>query len=455
MKKFLFRYLLVTSIIGALVLMFPSLIIVGFLLFFVPGVILSVMPTAFMWGVIFSAFYFPASRVTARLAPLLAIACTAIILWSVPQWFSFNAQQTLDRYHLENVRPTERLAISGDIRLEGNFSILDGADDQMTVLCEEECMRLLLRPEITSVTVNKDDRTNKNFHSGKSDLEIGATTYRLAAKPKCSMSEKNVFLDDRYNLSPEMIESFATKFCLRSDLLLNHYSFLVRSGRWLSANSFGSELKRWDFPNDLADADFSEVRRADGQVIFRQFNLQATTLAAPLQIGGRGSLENYRLGWRTRTIPNDVSRDSNMASNALAKALNAGSKSPPSNDVLRWRTATRAIVASTNSELETRDGQEMLQRAIEGWLTALSDVADDQQALNKDDVELLKELLTDVAVQDLRGSSLLPKLLSNNQQADLRPLIDAKMKSGRAPQLQNVFSSWSSVLPTPDGKTAM
>ena len=64
--RFLLRYLTFTGAFAAIVLIAPSLFLLGLVLFVLPGVFLGVMPTAFLWGAIFAAFSKPTIERVAR-----------------------------------------------------------------------------------------------------------------------------------------------------------------------------------------------------------------------------------------------------------------------------------------------------------------------------------------------------------------------------------------------------
>ena len=50
MPKFLKPYLIITGVMSFLALAMPDLVLIGFFMLIIPGLILSLAPTAFLWG---------------------------------------------------------------------------------------------------------------------------------------------------------------------------------------------------------------------------------------------------------------------------------------------------------------------------------------------------------------------------------------------------------------------
>src|SRR5688572_14131356 len=86
-QKFLTIYLLVTGIVAAVALAMPSLVVLGFFLLILPGVVLSLAPTAFLWGCAFTASWLAARILLGGtlLTVLAAGAVTALALMAVTQ----------------------------------------------------------------------------------------------------------------------------------------------------------------------------------------------------------------------------------------------------------------------------------------------------------------------------------------------------------------------------------
>src|SRR5215207_5630797 len=84
-RKFLTIYLLVTGIGAAVALAMPGLVVLGFFLLILPGLVLSFAPTAFLWGCVFTASWFAAGILFGNtlLTVLAAGAVTAVALLAV------------------------------------------------------------------------------------------------------------------------------------------------------------------------------------------------------------------------------------------------------------------------------------------------------------------------------------------------------------------------------------
>ena len=446
MTKFIIRYLIVTGVLTALVLLFPSLVLFGFLMLFVPGVILAFAPTAFMWGLIFAILYFGCKRRLPRIATPLAFALTGLTVWLVPYFLNQEARTTLAEYHLDNVRSAEGLKPSGDIRLEDqplDWNEPDDPDDPRyfrTFACRERCLAFLFKPEVTSVTINKLDMESfQKIRDQLSTLDASAVTYRLWPKARCNDGGKNIEFDDQYALNAEMSAAFATKYCLRREASLNRYDLLVRSGEWRSAKFRVVRDSAWSMPWGMASANFADVVRADRKVLFRQFNLSVRELAQPLYIAPLGGITNFRLGWGVRNAPSGVPIDYDTARNTLDKFLNSRPTDPYEGGAPAWRKAIRNMLANKNADFKPRNDQEILQSAIKSWTGQIFDLNNEDAPLNNEDFEFLKELLADPRVYDLRDSVSRFTVLSDEQQRALQPLLNSAAKRRPAPELKNAM----------------
>ena len=85
MAALLKLYLVFTGIGAAVSLLMPSLVVAGMFLI-LPGLILASMPTAFLWGCIFAAVWFPLHHALGDApAAAVALAITAALVWFAPQ----------------------------------------------------------------------------------------------------------------------------------------------------------------------------------------------------------------------------------------------------------------------------------------------------------------------------------------------------------------------------------
>src|SRR4051812_45117599 len=76
-QKFLTVYLLVTGIGAAAALAMPGLVVLGFFLLILPGLVLNLAPTAFLWGCVFTASWL-AARIVLGDTLLTVLAASAI-----------------------------------------------------------------------------------------------------------------------------------------------------------------------------------------------------------------------------------------------------------------------------------------------------------------------------------------------------------------------------------------
>ena len=163
MLRLVLLYLGITGVGAFIALSAPWLVILGLFLGILPGLVLGLMPTAFMWGV---AFALPWFLLRAALGDQLAILPAALIgaaaMWFIPAASARASRTLLDGALVPDVIPHDRIALAGDILLEVPILKLarqvDGAPEEeysrRPFQCTALCAALLATPGVTSVTLN-------------------------------------------------------------------------------------------------------------------------------------------------------------------------------------------------------------------------------------------------------------------------------------------------------------
>src|SRR5215510_13558025 len=96
MDAFLARYLIITGIGAAIAVAIPGLVVIGLFLI-VPGLILAIAPTAFLWGAIFAAIWWPSRTVIGTWpAAFIALAGTVAVVIAVPGLANSQIQAEID-----------------------------------------------------------------------------------------------------------------------------------------------------------------------------------------------------------------------------------------------------------------------------------------------------------------------------------------------------------------------
>src|SRR5687768_10167150 len=112
-QKFLTIYLLVTGIAAAVALAMPGLVVLGFFLLILPGLVLSFAPTAFLWGCVFTASWLAARILLGDtlLTVLAAGAITSVALIAVTQPNRTAGKAAYLASLLPDITPSGRIAM--------------------------------------------------------------------------------------------------------------------------------------------------------------------------------------------------------------------------------------------------------------------------------------------------------------------------------------------------------
>src|SRR4051812_29890462 len=248
-QKFLPVYLLVTGIGAAAALAMPGLVVLGFFLLILPGLVLSLAPTAFLWGCVFTASWLAARIVLGDtlLTVLAAGAITALALMAVTQPNRAAGKAAYLASLLPDITPSGRIAMRGDIRLDlpgPRWDNIDsrGKSGQRGFSCDNLCLALLFTPDVTSVTINNSRRLSAQDHrTGTGGFDPEARTYRLIPKSQCpdggllsdldGMSglfggkpEEGKALNAEWNLK------LANEVCLTRSAPIDRHDILIRHG---------------------------------------------------------------------------------------------------------------------------------------------------------------------------------------------------------------------------------
>ena len=320
MQKFLTVYLLVTGIVAAVALAMPGLVVLGFFLLILPGLILSVAPTAFLWGCVFTAGWFAARILLGGtlLTVFAAGAITAVALMAVTQPNRSAGKAAYLASLLPDITPPGRIAMQGDIRLDLPGPRWDninsrGKSGQRGFSCDNLCLALLFTPDVTSVTINNSRRLSAQEHrTGTGGFDPEARTYRLVPKSQC---QDGVLLPDLTGanglfggkpeegkaLNAEWNLKLANEVCLTRSAPIGRHDILVRRG------SYGGPIERaasWSLAPPEPSIEYIEIRDAEGSVRLRRFKSSVRVLSRLLYIDGEGGIENFRFGWGTTKISN-------------------------------------------------------------------------------------------------------------------------------------------------------
>lgn len=320
LQKLLALYLLLTGAVSAVVLLFPGLVVLGFYLFIVPGLILSLVPTAFLWGCVFAAAWFAAKSFLGEsaLAALLAAALTALTLSVVTQPFRAAGHALYAETLLPDVTPPFRIPMSGDIRIEVPAPRWDnlnprGPNKRRGFACDNLCVALLFTPGVDSVTIH---RTSPSLpaprRKGAPAFDREAQTYRLVPPSACPQGGLRPDLQGHNGLFPAPVEEgrallaewqarLALQHCLQRSAPLEQHDILIRHRREAAAYRFA---RYWGLTPQISATESIEMQNAAGEVLLRRLEISVSMPSPWLTISFAGGPETMRAGWGRTVLTN-------------------------------------------------------------------------------------------------------------------------------------------------------
>ncbi len=430
MPAFLKLYLLITGIMSLIVMAMPWLVVLGYFFLLVPGLILSLMPTAFLWGLIYAASRWALCFVMPEKAATVAgFALLALIVCLIPQPSILAAKRALKSHHLDDVEAKGLIRPKGHIRIEVNSPGWDNANKGNSKFrpfkCNARCLALLFEPGVESVTVNSFDRLDgpsfEALKNGKSVLDPLAYTYRLVPKAECDGKGLIVEPQDGHFAktreegraqSMEWMQRLSSDVCLIGEAPRADYDMLLRMGDWMS----GPWVKDMSFRQPPVEISLAEILRGDGTVLFRKAPIFTRHLSMPFYIGMDGGMENYRFVLaRSATIKR--APDWSDSLKAVDAVLDVKRTGDPAVALAAMRTALASTLADPAA---TADAPAF--KSIGDYLATLQ-----QAEATPGDVALIEELIVDPRISELEGAWHLPKILDAAALNRLRPLMARKL----------------------------
>ena len=332
MAQLLKLYLVVTGIGAFIAVAFPAIVVIGLFLI-VPGLILSLMPTAFLYGCVFAALWFPLQSWLGPLpATAIALPATALLLYAIAMPSNAISRARLAEAAKPNVTPHQPLIIAGHVRLDMpsvTTEPFDPANPKAVrpVACNALCAAMLFTPGVDSVTLNPSgarDATEATA-TGAAPLDPAARTFRRVPRAQCTETLRPTDAggfgpdyDGVRALEAEWNLRLSTSDCIIAVPTRQQHDLVVVQG---SYRLFGDRVggKGWSLGARAVGVDRLEIRRADGNVLLRALIAKTEALTRPLLITPGGSLENFSFGW-SRTELYNTGRYATLDTAGLLKA---------------------------------------------------------------------------------------------------------------------------------------
>jgi|GEM_PF-2508265 len=436
MAKFLKLYLLITGALAFIAITTPTLVVIGFFLLILPGLILSLAPTAFVWGCIYAVAYWALRIVLGqRLAAIAAAPALAVAVWAVPQPSVAWAEATIARYRLPEVKPAHAIVPKGDLRIDTASPQMDRASWQghgyRAYACDDRCLALLFEPGVRSVTVNGLEKPAfEQVRDGTEPLLPAARTYRLLPQGRCAGDNYKPDIDGRSSQFGKTLEDnramsaawklrLTTEVCLHAEPPLAHHDLILRIGRWTTDIEGRSRNTSWSLMPAGADSVFAEIRSGAGKLLMRIFNLRTYALSVPWTIDGTGGLENFRFGWGRTLLPKHVDTSWEQPRKELDAAL-AVRRTPDRSNILK--SVRTGLLAALNDRSLPADAP--IFKTVSDYLQLLK-----EQGATPADLPIVRGLILDTRLDDLDGAWALIGTFADQDLNALRPAIVRKLLS--------------------------
>lgn len=298
------KFLRVSGGLAFIALAFPPVVFIGYLFLIVPGMVLTLAPSAFIWGCSFALGWLIARRrFEPSIATIVALPLALIFLCAVPMAANLAGSVRLLAYNLPDKAPLQPIEPAGDILLE-KFG--HGPNE---LSCDSTlCMALLSRPGVRSVTLRRSlDLSFAQVRDGLPGDTRFDNTYSLSTGGKCAGSGWA-----RPKPTPE---------CVAPAQAPTRFAFTIRAGQLWPDGQPPSSPEDWSLSAGQPKARVAEVRDGAGAVVFRVYELGSYAISAPLQISDNGPVYTIRFGWARDWLGEDPNGYPDNSQTELEKAL--------------------------------------------------------------------------------------------------------------------------------------
>ena len=451
MPKLLKRYLLVTGILAFVAITMPGLVAIGLFLI-IPGLLLGLAPTAFMWGCFFTLGWALVRRFASQpIAMLAGVAVTAAIAFAVP-WPSQQAgRKLLDSSLMPDISPSGRVAPAGDVRLD----IQPRPDNKNPPVkgyvraysCDNLCVTLLFTPGVRSVTVNDSGPfTPEQHRQGTGEFSTGSRTYRLLPKAECGGREIKPDIEGRVGLVGKTLEDnraiesewnlkLSSESCIVAEPPISHWDVMLRQGHYSYPDK---DTKRgpWSLATGRAQVTYVEIHGGNGDVSLRRLISRVSVLARPFSISPSGGLENFHFGWTRETLSNARRYAEGGDLVSILKAHGTLAERAPAADLLP-QIRKRLQQAVADPALPATDPAFATLETYFGGIAA--------KPLGDTDRALVKSLILDERLTSYRGIYHLKKLPPDQHREVRDAIVHRLLTTGKVPalvksELGNVFT---------------
>ena len=417
----------------------PQSVTLGLWLLVVPGVILALAPTVFLYTATF-AIVRRLLPITHSVAPNLVAAFITLglgVLVALPMTLA--GRWAFNRAATGDVAPRNRVVIGGDVLLNNNYTPTGDIAGKISVPCDALCAALLDTPGVRTVTIAGTDF---------SDNPVKPTSYRLLPKGEAGsngmaptspeqilqyLPEKPVS-SGRRDFQAEMAARKAQENAiiarwglrLASEVTLSmvpspqHHDLTITITYPIKQGSHSVTVRQ------------AEVRDREGRVLLRRQHVTAEAVFAPLLVMPY-NLPNSKWGLAISEIETSDRLGDTKPITILFDETTLARPSEPADAAASMRDRLAAAVMQPGEPADLS--------LSAPWLATIN-----WQSISDGDIELLGKLIADVRVIDL---SRLYENAGRFVRAELRGAIVARMLNpATSPRLRNRIDDLLRFMPT-------
>ena len=309
-----FLYVLGSTGLAALIVMaYPFTAVFGLFLGILPGVILGLTPSLFIyllaWGTLrwlvtklwTVAGLNPTSGALGRAANLVSVAILMVLAFAIPGMINAPREEEIAQLQAMDVQPSDVIKLPAIVAVElpsSSYARRPGEGPY----CEALCLRLLYNGVVSRVIVVA------RSHDGRTEL-AGYRIERREQCPKADLPRSLIVWPQQYlamGTGPKQVEDRVKARVAAGECLVREAGRIEDAGMVIAVRTLkaGTSPFRapWSLRLDTVDAKRLEIVEADGRVLYRRTQIIAELLSAPLRsTAGGGLLTSVTyVGWAYR-----------------------------------------------------------------------------------------------------------------------------------------------------------
>jgi hypothetical protein len=284
------NYLLVTGF-GAFIALTSPKVVTYALIFVLPGLVLVMMPTAFMYGLAFATFRGIFSTTLTKY-PALGLAALASLasLFAIPQFGQFSARARVAEAKQMDVRPSKAIMFKGNVLLERSHD----------TSCDGICVALLKVPDVNAVRITAQGRSATYLLVSESvaGKRVEPERYGLQGKSRNLSGARELNLQQMDALSEDWKFRTSKGMGIIQSKVTSTPDFVLK----IDDQQWGGTSERWSLAASDPHLQGLTISDSSGRPMFRKVLASAVAPAAPIWIGAGGYFPDIQFGWGTTRV---------------------------------------------------------------------------------------------------------------------------------------------------------